>query len=89
MPIADSQATLWHRGNPRPLLPSGPDGVYGTTLHRTRLSAIDIQHWQGTSSNLLTTFAKFLLSTIVLICRYAGKTCDALASHSEYDDRCE
>jgi len=33
--------------NPLPLLPSGPDGVYGTALHRTRLSAIDIQTLQG------------------------------------------
>jgi len=42
MAIADSQVSLWHRGNPLPLLPSGPDGVHGTALHRTRLSAIDI-----------------------------------------------
>ena len=35
MPIADSQATLWHRGIPVPLLPSGPDGVRGSFLHRT------------------------------------------------------
>ena len=35
MPIADSQVPLWHRGEPLPLLPSGPDGVHGAALHRT------------------------------------------------------
>jgi len=35
MPIADSQVSLWHRGVPLPLLPSGPDGVRGAALHRT------------------------------------------------------
>jgi len=35
MPIADSQVTLWHRGDPLPLLPSGSDGVHGAALHRT------------------------------------------------------
>jgi hypothetical protein len=44
MPIADSQACLWHRGKPLPLLPSGSDGVYGAALHRTQLSAMDTQH---------------------------------------------
>ena len=35
MPIADSQVAPWHRENPLPLLPSGPDGVHGSALHRT------------------------------------------------------
>ena len=35
MPSADSQVPLWHRGEPLPLLPSGPDGVHGAALHRT------------------------------------------------------
>ncbi len=40
--IADSQVFPWHRGGPLPLLPSGPDGVYGTHLHGARLPAINI-----------------------------------------------